>query len=71
MGQVKKWGLRHGSGQKGGGGGVLGMGQVKKKGGGVLGMGQVKKEGSLLRHIPQSARNFHHPKGEIGTSLRF
>ena len=47
-------GLRHGPGSKGGGGGVLGMGQVKrgvlgtgqdrtKRGGGVLDTDQVKK----------------------------
>ena len=59
--RLKKRGLRHGSGSKGGGGG-LGTGHVKKgglrhgsgskkRGGGVLGTGQVKRGGSLLRHI--------------------
>ena len=52
MGQVKKGGLRHGSGSEKGG--ILGMGQVKKGGlrhgsgskkGGILGTGQVKKGG--------------------------
>ena len=54
--RVRKWGLRHRSGSKGGGG-VLCTGHVKKgglrhgsgskRGGGVLGTGQVKGGGGL------------------------
>ena len=44
MGQVKKGGLRHGSGQKRG---VLGMGQARKRGGGPM-HGSGKKGGGAF-----------------------
>ena len=55
-GQVKKGGLRHGSGSK-------------KMG--VLGTGQVKKGGSLLRHIPVLATYVSAPPPRVYSEVRY